>query len=302
MADSALSALFDEAQAHPANLMTCSVCSESCARTSPNQKYCVSCRRAQKNKNNRVRVRVYALRGGKGVAGLDKKCAWCGTVFKTRRGQNRYCSSTCRRAKEQKNRRSRRAQSGARVIGSIFACDRCGTEIVISGPSHLYCDKCRKESRAETFSSWRDRNPEKVKEIQAKAWEKKKDSDSYREWARIYFKDYTREKRQDPRHRLDHRMGQLLRSGLRNKNGRAWESLVGYTLDELFAHIERQFLPGMSWGNMDEWHVDHIRPKSSFSYESEDDPEFKECWALTNLRPLWAKDNLSKGGKRLYLI
>lgn len=25
-----------------------------------------------------------------------------------------------------------------------------------------------------------------------------------------------------------------------------------------------------------------------------DDPEFRECWALSNLQPLWAKDNMSK--------
>jgi hypothetical protein len=27
------------------------------------------------------------------------------------------------------------------------------------------------------------------------------------------------------------------------------------------------------------------------------DLEFKQCWALSNLQPLWALDNLHKGGK-----
>lgn len=67
-------------------------------------------------------------------------------------------------------------------------------------------------------------------------------------------------------------------------------------------HLERQFLPGMSWDNMSEWHIDHILPRVMFHYETSADPGFSECWALTNLRPLWAKDNIDKGGKRLHLI
>src|SRR3546814_9720873 len=68
------------------------------------------------------------------------------------------------------------------------------------------------------------------------------------------------------------------------KNGRSWETLVGYTVADLMAHLERQFLPGMSWDNRGEWHIDHIRPLCSFEFTSLDDPQFREAWALTNLR------------------
>src|SRR3546814_9626669 len=61
--------------------------------------------------------------------------------------------------------------------------------------------------------------------------------------------------------------------------------------------LERQFLPGMSWDNRGEWHIDHIRPLCAFEFTSPDDPQFREAWALTNLRPLWARDNLRKGGR-----
>ena len=65
------------------------------------------------------------------------------------------------------------------------------------------------------------------------------------------------------------------------------------------SHIESQFKEGMSWKNhgIHGWHIDHIRPISSFNFESCNDPEFKECWALENLQPLWAKENLSKSNK-----
>lgn len=107
----------------------------------------------------------------------------------------------------------------------------------------------------------------------------------------------------DPAYALDKRMALAIRLSLRgSKAGRSWEALVGYSLEELVRHIEKQFLPGMSWNNMGKWHVDHIVPKSAFTYESADDPEFRAAWALSNLRPLWAPANLSKGAKRLHLV
>jgi hypothetical protein len=63
------------------------------------------------------------------------------------------------------------------------------------------------------------------------------------------------------------------------------------------AHLEKQFTNGMTWENRNEWHIDHIIPQSLWKYETYDDREFKQCWALCNLQPLWAEDNLSKGNR-----
>jgi len=70
-----------------------------------------------------------------------------------------------------------------------------------------------------------------------------------------------------------------------------------YTPKELVAHIESKFTDGMSWDNKEKWHIDHIRPVSSFNFDSTDHPDFKKCWSLNNLQPLWARDNLSKHNK-----
>lgn len=86
------------------------------------------------------------------------------------------------------------------------------------------------------------------------------------------------------------------------KGGRSWEAILGYTANDLRAHLERQFVKGMSWDNYGEWHVDHIVPVASFSFGSPDDDEFKACWSLTNLRPLWAKANMQKHKNRMHLI
>jgi len=79
-------------------------------------------------------------------------------------------------------------------------------------------------------------------------------------------------------------------------------SAVGYNRDELAKHLERQFLQGMNWSNMSDWHIDHIVPVKCFAVKGFDCAEFRACWALANLRPLWAKDNLSKGATRESLL
>ena len=68
---------------------------------------------------------------------------------------------------------------------------------------------------------------------------------------------------------------------------------LGYTPVLLKETIESKFTDGMSWDNYGEWHIDHIKPISSF--DKNDDP--KVINSLNNLQPLWAFDNLSKGNK-----
>lgn len=94
-----------------------------------------------------------------------------------------------------------------------------------------------------------------------------------------------------------HVSGGMRRSLKTGKHGHHWESLVDYTLDDLIKHLESQFLPGMTWDNYGEWHIDHIIPVSVFNFDSYDHPDFRRCWALSNLRPMWAKDNFKKGAR-----
>ncbi|HPG52320.1 MAG TPA: hypothetical protein PLL11_17220 [Spirochaetota bacterium] len=51
----------------------------------------------------------------------------------------------------------------------------------------------------------------------------------------------------------------------------------------------------MTWENISKWHIDHIIPVSAFNFNSPDDIDFKRCFALNNLRPLWAVENIKKG-------
>lgn len=74
-------------------------------------------------------------------------------------------------------------------------------------------------------------------------------------------------------------------------------NIVGCSPQFLKEYLENKFVDGMSWSNhgFGGWHIDHIIPLSSAKNEEE---VYKLCH-YTNLQPLWAKDNLSKGGKIL---
>ncbi len=63
------------------------------------------------------------------------------------------------------------------------------------------------------------------------------------------------------------------------------------------AHLESKFTDGMTWGKFfgGGIHIDHVIPRMNFTYSSPNDPQFKQCWALSNLRPIWPKENSVSG-------
>ena len=79
-----------------------------------------------------------------------------------------------------------------------------------------------------------------------------------------------------------------------------------YTSKELKEHIETLWEPWMNWDNYGPisknkrtWQVDHIIPRNHFIYDSPHHPNFQKCWALSNLRPICAWENLKKRDKLL---
>tara|TARA_R110002110_G_scaffold331627_1_gene542749 strand:+ start:119 stop:607 length:489 start_codon:yes stop_codon:yes gene_type:complete len=100
------------------------------------------------------------------------------------------------------------------------------------------------------------------------------------------------------RNNISVQMRKSLRYFKQRKNNKTF-TLLGYSKYELYKHIESHFTDesGYSWDNMSEWHIDHIRPVASFNFTTTECEDFKKCWALNNLQPLWASDNMSKGDK-----
>ena len=114
--------------------------------------------------------------------------------------------------------------------------------------------------------------------------------ESVRQQRRVY--------RSNPKYRLNDNMSNRIHSVICKPSRKFhWEDVVGYSVEELKLHLESQFEDGMTWGNYGEWHIDHIIPVSAFSFDDPSNIDFKRCWSIENLRPLWAKENLSKGSK-----
>lgn len=95
--------------------------------------------------------------------------------------------------------------------------------------------------------------------------------------------------------RLNAAMGsEIWRVLKRAKQGKKWQILVGYTTLDLKSHLEKLFQPGMTWDNYGEWEIDHVIPKSRLKYNSPEDANFRICWGLKNLQPLWKPHNRRK--------
>lgn len=155
-----------------------------------------------------------------------------------------------------------------------------------------------KGERTAVAKAWASDNTEKMAEYR-RAWRSRnRDAERAAERERIL-----RKRRADGAFRMNRALARSLWGILKGrKAGRSWLSLVGYGADDLVAHIQRQFVPGMTWDNYgSKWHVDHIRPVSSFDFRAGDHDEIRACWAMTNLRPLWASQNLRKN-RRLELL
>jgi len=119
---------------------------------------------------------------------------------------------------------------------------------------------------------------------------------------RAYSRKAYKKKKQNPKYRIHVRMSSGIRISLKgSKGGRKWESLTGYTSNDLKKHLESLFTDGMNWERFlaGEIHIDHIIPVSVFNFTSPEHIDFKRCWALENLQPLWAEDNRKKHDKLL---
>ncbi len=152
-----------------------------------------------------------------------------------------------------------------------------------------YCKLCQKQKQYKSIrdnkgfrdnvragtKKWQQCNPEKM-----------------REYGRLSQK----KRRMNPKYRVSNSVGRMLyRSLCEDKNKKKKKDILGYSGEQLAGHLENQFVDGMTWGNYGKWHVDHVIPIAFFEFTSPGDVEFKMCWRLENLRPLWAKENISKG-------
>ena len=108
-----------------------------------------------------------------------------------------------------------------------------------------------------------------------------------------------REKRNScPARILKHRLRCYIRKVISGAKPCTTLEMLGCSIDFFISHIENQFDIGMTWRNSSEWHIDHIKPLKGAKTES----QVVKLFHFSNLRPLWALENLSKGGKQKHEI
>jgi len=172
-------------------------------------------------------------------------------------------------------------------------CPKC-REIKTDDDFCSYSSMC-KECHNQYIKQYRQSHKSKLQEY-SKAYLQLPEN---RERRRLVKQRWDRKHRLDPHHRLSCNIRTNMYHALRGKKGFCkWESLVGYTLQDLINHLQPKMTPDMTWANYGTlWQVDHITPKSWFKYTTPEEDAFKQCWALSNLQPKLKTENISKGNR-----
>ena len=149
-----------------------------------------------------------------------------------------------------------------------------------------------KEKFKKQFAEYHQKNREKILERHKKYRQENKDK--IREVNKKY---QNRKEKEDINYLLARRLRSRLKMAIKKevKTGSAVIDL-GCSIQELKEYLEKQFKPGMTWENWGThgWHLDHIVPLCSFDLT--DRQQFLEAVNYKNLQPLWAKENIVKGG------
>jgi len=153
--------------------------------------------------------------------------------------------------------------------------------------------KNNRENELLRFKTYRENNSEKRKETCRKYVENNREK--YNEYSKLWKKN---ERIKNPKYKLISNLRERTKDYLNykkyDKNSKI-VCVIGCSPEYLKEHIEKQFKDGMCWDNYGYygWHIDHIIPLSSAKTEED---IYKLCH-YTNLQPLWAQENLSKGNR-----
>jgi len=163
------------------------------------------------------------------------------------------------------------------------------------------CKCCLKkyyQENKEYIKQYRKENKERIKQYYQENKERINEyNKQYQQENKEHNKQYLQERRKtDPLFKMAGNLRSrtykaFKRNGYR-KNTKT-QQLLGVSWEVCKAHIGNQFTKGMNWDNYGEWHIDHVIPLASANTEK----ELTKLCHYSNLQPLWAEDNLSKGSK-----
>jgi hypothetical protein len=236
----------------------------------PPRRVCEPCKSAYYERQREVRRaydrKSYAVeRANRPKIGDAILCGGCGKQMKRTGSNSLFCPACAKSAAAARKREKYRASNGVRPPGTVIQCSGCKVDFVLKAANSRYCVACKTANVSSSLSR-------------------------------------KRRLATDPAFALRVNMGAAINKHLRTgKGGKSWIRLVGYTPGDLKRHLERQFLPGMSWENRRLWHIDHIVPLALLPADTPEHPNFLRAWALCNLRPLWKLENEQKHKAALFL-
>ena len=140
---------------------------------------------------------------------------------------------------------------------------------------------------------WCEENKERLKGTNLWSYQSNKHTrETHNKYQRGYRKKSVKNLLTD---RVRHLVNYSLKRRKIKKAGHS-EDILDYSINQLKKRLRKTMPKGFIWadfleGKLD---IDHIKPIISFNYNSIDDPEFKKCWALSNLRLLTIHDNRSR--------
>lgn len=162
--------------------------------------------------------------------------------------------------------------------------DRKDQPIFMQNHGSRYCHPCWKDLSLEWVNNNKERANKRTRE-----W-----VNNNKEKANKRTVDYMKKRlKEDSFFKFKQSVRSLINSSIKykgyTKKSKTHE-ILGCDWETFKTHIERQFKKGMTWENRNEWHIDHIYPMK----EARTEEDVIRLNHYTNLRPLWAKENLSK--------
>lgn len=281
----------------------CNECGQEFVPNVHNQVYC--CKQCK----NKAKSRRQNLKRPNNLT-IDRICVICGNKYKPINGSQKTCSDECKNILRKQNNKKHNDKKQRKQYKQR-ECKYCKQHFIPKKHNQIFCckehqQKYYKDTNYDSIMGKKhyQENKEHYKKTHSKYYYANKDKTLQRGRKNRAIRQAT-----DPDFVLKKRLRSQIRDHLkRNKLSKDFYTfdLLGYNVEELRSRLESLFeqnsLPEkekLSWDNMGNvWHIDHIKPCASFKFVNDDGSlnkdDIKECWALENLQPMYAEDNMSK--------
>lgn len=259
--------------------------------------YRLHCKICRKEKDRVAAEKRRREKGIEPIKNTESVCVDCGGQYIKKVKHTTRCKPCAQELVLQRARVAslkKARERGNRIMGSEQKCEHCSVSFLLDRPKAKYCVSCRALQKKGALPFMKER----LKIYAKKYMENPTNKEKALNTSYAYVKN---KRKNNPLFALSGRIRARLNESLR-KNGYTKRSktheILGCSWGFLKGYIERQFQKGMTWENRSEWHIDHIMPLASAKTEQ----DVVELNHYTNLRPLWAHENLAKSAKVEYLL